>query len=349
VNRDSECEHCFRKELLSNVESLIRSLRNAHERYSLLQVSDQDMIVRQTETLLSLTQALQEQIPPDVQSLTEAQADVLYETIETIEEQREQFSAQAMEYIADMKAATQRQIAIEVMATFTGIGVALAGMGVLTLFLLWLIERSIVRPLRHLSAAAAALAEGRSDQPITITSEDEVGALQRAFNQMTDTIRRQTRDLERLYQQAIQSRDAIEAAHRQVSEQLAIIQQQRDAIRELSVPVLPINRDTLVMPLVGALDTARLSQVQEQALGRLAATGARRLLLDVTGVPVIDTQIAQGLIRVVQAARLLGAQVVLVGIRPEVVQSIVGLGVHLNGIRSFSDLQSALKLSGDQG
>jgi len=64
---------------------------------------------------------------------------------------------------------------------------------------------------------------------------------------------------------------------------------------------------------------------------------------------VIDTQIAQGLIRVVQAARLLGAQVVLVGIRPEVVQSIVGLGVHLNGIRSFSDLQSALKLSGDQG
>ena len=112
--------------------------------------------------------------------------------------------------------------------------------------------------------------------------------------------------------------------------------------------MLPINRDTLVMPLIGALDTTRLMQVQEQALGRLAATRARRLLLDVTGVPVIDTQVAQGLIRVVQAARLLGAQVILVGIRPEVAQSIVGLGVQLTGIRTFSDLQSALKSSGDQ-
>jgi anti-anti-sigma regulatory factor len=122
--------------------------------------------------------------------------------------------------------------------------------------------------------------------------------------------------------------------------------QQRDYIREMSVPVLPIRSDTLVMPLVGALDSARLVHIQEQALGRLEATRARHLLLDITGVPVVDTQVAQGLIRVVQSARLLGASVILVGIRPEVAQSIVGLGIDLSGIRTHSTLQSALGQAG---
>lgn len=70
------------------------------------------------------------------------------------------------------------------------------------------------------------------------------------------------------------------------------LEAQRHTIRELSVPVLPINADTLVMPLVGTLDTARLRQIQEQALGQLSTTRARRLLLDITGVPVVDTQVA---------------------------------------------------------
>jgi len=339
------------EERLRDIEALIISLHNAQEPYSIFEQEtshDHDMVIRQSESILDMAREMHEQIAPGAQSLTEAQKDALYETIEEIEEQREQFSAQATVYTMSMREAAQRRIAIEMTFTFIGIGVTLAGMGALTLFLLWLIERWIAHPLRRLSAAATALAEGRIEQRLTITSEDEIGALQRAFNRMTDTIQQQTRDLEQHYQQAVQARDAIETAHRQVSEQLAIIQRQSDAIRELSVPVLPINRDTLVMPLVGALDTTRLMQVQEQALGRLAATRARRLLLDVTGVPVIDTQVAQGLIRVVQAARLLGAQVILVGIRPEVAQSIVGLGVQLTGIRTFSDLQSALKSSGDQ-
>jgi rsbT co-antagonist protein RsbR len=142
---------------------------------------------------------------------------------------------------------------------------------------------------------------------------------------------------------------ALEETQRRADAQAALLAEnelQRDLIREMSVPVLPVSRDTLVMPLVGALDSARLAQIQEQALGRLEATRARRLLLDVTGVPVVDTQVAQGLIRVVQAARLLGAEVTLVGIRPEVAQSIVGLGIDLGGIRTHSDLHNALVPSG---
>lgn len=120
------------------------------------------------------------------------------------------------------------------------------------------------------------------------------------------------------------------------------IEQQRDVIRDLSVPILPISRDVLIMPLVGSLDSTRLTLMQEQALHMLERSRARHLLLDITGVPLVDSQIAQGLIKVTHAARLLGAEVSLVGIRPEVAQTIVGLGLDLSDIHTHSELQSAL-------
>ncbi len=123
---------------------------------------------------------------------------------------------------------------------------------------------------------------------------------------------------------------------------LAEIEDQRAMIRDLSVPVIPINATTLVMPLVGALDSNRLRQLQEQSLHALERTSARKLVFDITGVPIVDTQVAQGLLMTIRAARLLGAEVALVGIRPEVAQSIVGLGIDLRDVSTFSDLQSAL-------
>ena len=120
------------------------------------------------------------------------------------------------------------------------------------------------------------------------------------------------------------------------------VQQQRILLRELSVPVIPISATTLIMPLVGALDSTRLQQIQEQALRTLEHKSVRYLVLDITGVPVVDSQVAQGLLAIVQAARLLGAQVLLVGIRPEVAQAIVGLGLNLRDIYTTSNLQSAL-------
>lgn len=123
---------------------------------------------------------------------------------------------------------------------------------------------------------------------------------------------------------------------------LAEIEQQRNTIHELSVPVIPISLDTLVMPLVGALDSARLQELQTQALHALAHSTARHLVLDITGVALVDTQVAQGLLRVVQAVRLLGAEGLLVGIRPEVAQAIIGLGLDLEDIYTARDLQTAL-------
>jgi rsbT co-antagonist protein RsbR len=153
-------------------------------------------------------------------------------------------------------------------------------------------------------------------------------------------------DLEmRVQERTIALQRALTEVETRATEQARLLeenQQQREAIRDLSVPVLPVSAATLVMPLVGTLDTTRLALAQQQALNALEHSHARYLMLDITGVPLVDSQVAQGLIVVVQAARLLGAEVVLVGVRPEVAQAIVGLGIELPGIRTFRDLQSAI-------
>lgn len=337
-------------ELLERLEGLAATLRHGEDLYHNFQHAAEQqqhaLIAQEANALLSAAQRLHDRLPTNLDALTDMQREAIYEEVETLEEQREAFSRRASAHLAGIRAIAQQHIAHDVTLTFIGIALALTAMVALTAGALWLIERRIARPLRHLTGAASLLAEGRLEDELAVTSNDEIGALQRTFNRMAATIRRQTSDLESHYREIKQARDALEAAHQQAVEQLEIIQRQQEAIRELSVPVLPVSRDTLVMPLVGALDSARLIQVQEQALERLAATRARRLLLDITGVPVVDSHVAQGLIRVVQAARLLGAEVTLIGVRPEVAQSIVGLGINLSDIRTSSDLQSALAQKG---
>jgi len=140
-------------------------------------------------------------------------------------------------------------------------------------------------------------------------------------------------------------RAALAEVERRAAEQARLLEElaeQREVIRELSVPVLPVSARTLVMPLIGALDTARLQLVQEQALQVIERNAARHLVLDITGVPMVDSQVAQGLLEVVEAARLLGAEAVLVGVRPEVAQTMVGLGLALPGLRVYADLQTAM-------
>lgn len=346
--RDPE-EYEEGSEFLEDLEASVARLRTSSDVYRDFHSDAEQqhtLIAQEAEALLSAAQRLYNRLPTDPDALNDEQREAIYNEIEMIEEQREAFTEQANARLAGIRVIAQRHIDNNVTLTFVSIALSLAAMVALTAGALWLIERRIARPLRHITSAASLLAEGRLDDELSVTSNDEIGALQQSLNRMAATIRRQTSDLESHYQEIKQARDALEAAHQQTLEQLEIIQRQQEAIRELSVPVLPVSRDTLVMPLVGALDSARLLQVQKQALERLAATRARRLLLDITGVPVVDSHVAQGLIRVVQAARLLGAEVTLIGIRPEVAQSIVGLGVNLRDIRTSSNLQNALAQKG---
>ncbi|HEU4321922.1 MAG TPA: STAS domain-containing protein [Roseiflexaceae bacterium] len=140
-------------------------------------------------------------------------------------------------------------------------------------------------------------------------------------------------------------RASLEEIERRSAEQEALLAEnssQREIIRELSVPVLPIDASTLVMPLVGALDSARLVALRERALEAIGRNAARQIILDVSGVPVIDQQVAHGLVEVVRATALLGAQTMLVGIRPEVAQALVALGIELGNVRTYRDLSGAL-------
>jgi rsbT co-antagonist protein RsbR len=126
---------------------------------------------------------------------------------------------------------------------------------------------------------------------------------------------------------------------------LAQTEQQRDAIRALSLPILPINQTTLAAPLIGTFDAQRLAELQRQVLVAIEGSGARALVLDITGVPAVDHEVALGLLRVAQAARLLGARVVLAGIRPEVAQAIVGLGVDLAGLDTTATFQDGIAMA----
>ena len=120
------------------------------------------------------------------------------------------------------------------------------------------------------------------------------------------------------------------------------IQAQTVMLHELSTPVIPFSDEVLVMPLVGTIDTRRAQQALETLLSSIATSRARVAILDITGVPVVDTQVANALLRAAQAVSLLGAQVVLTGIRPEVAQTLVGLGVSLQSVVTRSSLQSGI-------
>ena len=119
-------------------------------------------------------------------------------------------------------------------------------------------------------------------------------------------------------------------------------ERQRTTIRDLSVPVLPIGHATMLLPLIGALDAARLEFVRDEALKAIHDSSARTLLIDITGVTMLDEQVANGLIALGQAAGLLGVEVALVGIRAEGAQILAGLNVDLSRLRTYRDLEVAL-------
>lgn len=129
---------------------------------------------------------------------------------------------------------------------------------------------------------------------------------------------------------------------RQTMEQKAVIEAQQAALAEVSVPLIPINHEIMVMPLIGAIDTKRAARVMDALLTGISRNRARVAVLDITGVTTIDAQTADALVGAAKAVRLLGAQIVLSGIRAEVAQTLVNLGVELHGIVTCGTLQSAI-------
>lgn len=121
-----------------------------------------------------------------------------------------------------------------------------------------------------------------------------------------------------------------------------IIEAQQQALRELSTPLLPLSKRVVLLPIIGSLDTERALQLIETLLEGVAEHRADIALIDITGMPVVDTQVANTLIQAARAVHLLGAQVVLTGIRPEVAQTLVQLGADLGSILTRGTLQDGI-------
>jgi rsbT co-antagonist protein RsbR len=122
-----------------------------------------------------------------------------------------------------------------------------------------------------------------------------------------------------------------------------IIKQQSEAMLELSTPVVQLWDGIIAVPLVGTLDSARTQLVMEKMLDALLASGSSHAVIDITGVPTVDTEVAQHLLKTVMAARLLGAQCTICGIRPQIAHTIVSLGIEFGDIATKATLADALR------
>lgn len=127
-----------------------------------------------------------------------------------------------------------------------------------------------------------------------------------------------------------------------------IITRQQQDLLELSTPVIKLFDGVLAVPMIGTLDSSRTQVVMETLLQRIVDTGSRLAIIDITGVPTVDTLVAQHLLKTVSAIRLMGAECIISGIRPQIAQTIVHLGIDLQGIASKASLADALKLAMEQ-
>jgi rsbT co-antagonist protein RsbR len=124
-----------------------------------------------------------------------------------------------------------------------------------------------------------------------------------------------------------------------------VIQRQQREMMELSTPVVQLWDDILALPLIGTLDSERTQVVMESLLQKIVETGASIAIIDITGVPTVDTLVAQHLLKTVAAARLMGADCIISGIRPQIAQTIVHLGVNLSDVTTKASLADAFAIA----
>lgn len=182
--------------------------------------------------------------------------------------------------------------------------------------------------LKVLSAVGAGDYERRLkvDMPET----HPLGALYRGINDMIGSL------------SVEQQRSA--AYRRDLEEKLSMIDAQRAAIRELSTPIIEVWAGVLCLPVVGVMDTVRSAEMMNSLLEAVSARGARYVIIDVTGIEIMDTRTAHQFIQMARAVQLLGAECVVTGINPRIAQTIVHMGLDLEELQTLRSLRSALQL-----
>jgi anti-anti-sigma regulatory factor/HAMP domain-containing protein len=173
---------------------------------------------------------------------------------------------------------------------------------------------NLTRPIRALSVTASQLASGDLEAQVEVDRGDEIGELAGSFEAMRVSLRE-------------------------------LIDRQNRSIEALSTPLIPIHDDVVVLPLVGELDTARCEQLRQSLTSQLHEKGARFAILDLTGVPNLDDDVAQGLLKVARSASLLGARAIISGVRPEMAARMAESNVDIHGIVTARTLRDAIEIA----
>jgi anti-anti-sigma regulatory factor/HAMP domain-containing protein len=210
----------------------------------------------------------------------------------------------------------------------------------------WAIARYTAGPLETLTRAAAAFGSGDLSAPVEVRRGGELGSLADALRLMARDLHSSRAQIE-THNQALEQRVAdrtadLEGALAELRASIGEREQLSATIQELSSPVLPVFEGILVMPLVGAITSERANLLINSLLYAIEQHHADFVIMDVTGVPIVDTQVAKALLQAAAAARLLGTQTILAGLRPELAQTIVGLGLDLSMLVAQADLRSGV-------
>lgn len=284
-------------------------------------------------TSMSQAQAGQTLISKDLTSIAGAPYAVAYAPL-ALQEQ----ASGVVVVLVDVSelVAFQNQLITSLALVFTLL--ALGAIVLTTLF----VHRSVAKPLRSLQTVAEQMARGNYGQPAIVKTQDEIGQLGQAFNTMTTAVQERETALQQLTVSLEQRSVEVERALAELRQSVKERDELSQTIRELSSPVLPVMHGVLVMPLIGVIDSERISLLTQSLLDAVERHRAGTVILDVTGVPIVDTQVARALLHVAETTRLLGAQTILVGLRPELAQTIVSLDLRLAGLVTRADLQSGI-------
>lgn len=189
--------------------------------------------------------------------------------------------------------------------------------------------------IEHIEDVLSSVAAGELDTRINSDIEDDLTGVEEAINILIE-------DLTYELKQSKKMRSELEDKLGKIEEQQRTIVRQQDDLLELSSPVSKVWDNILILPVIGTLDSQRTQIMMENLLQKIVDTGCTMSILDITGVPTVDTQVANHLLKTVTSARLLGAECIISGISPAIAQTIVHLGIDLSVIKTKATLQDAM-------
>ncbi len=202
------------------------------------------------------------------------------------------------------------------------------GLMVLALTILWFVARQIAVPVRQITKVARSVSEGDLNVQAHVKTQDETGVLATVFNQMITNLHTMIED----------NRKANEELTQQNAEQKRLL----ELVSTLETPTISLADGVLFAPVVGTLDSIRAQNLMARLLDEVHARHVRHVIIDITGVTMVDTQVAHALLQMIQALRLLGGEVTMTGITAGVATSITQLGISLEEVNTYHSPQEVL-------